>query len=607
VGEQRRLPAAALTYRNIGGAELWGIAIGGQLWAATDIADVYSSIVEEHGTRATSADSPYAKTGRPGRAPTTASTIAESVRVPARSQSGVSTPAEAIELDEVERMRIFLGFVAFVAASVVALTLVLPGDRGAAIVLGASSAVTSTLAVVLLLVIRDRTRYRTWQTIVFGHFAATTVVCSTYYFGVYSGVLLIIPIGTYFFALGRSFAGALSIQLNVTVGHAVVTGLQVAGVIDDVGVVASPQYDTTYLIAMLLVIQFVFAATFVMARGLRRSTIGVMEQLDGAIRDNAQREALLNEAKQDLAQALRIGGPGRYTEQVIGSFKLGVVIGRGAMGEVYEAIHAQTGEPAAVKLLGREAMLNPDHVARFLREVHIAASLRVENVVRVLEAPNPGSAVPYLAMERLHGETLADVLRREPMMNVSDVSHLMQALARGIGAAHAAGIVHRDLKPGNVFRQETGETRVWKILDFGVSKLIDHGGTLTQGHIIGTPGYMAPEQARGVAVDHRADLYALGVIAYRVLTGRPAFSGKDIPAILRAVAYDMPPRPSDIAPIARDFDVVLAIAMAKDPARRFATADELAQAFGAAATGTLGAEMKRRGAELVDEHPWRNA
>jgi tRNA A-37 threonylcarbamoyl transferase component Bud32 len=545
-------------------------------------------VVEEHDAAATQADSPHAIA--PPRL--------------AKTESGVSTPAEAIDLDEVERMRIFLAFVAFVALSVITQAYILPGDRTAAIVLCVSCAVTAAVAIVLLLVIRDRTRYRTWHTVVFGHFGATTAVCACYYFGVLSGVLLIIPIGTYFFALGRSFAGALSIQANVMIGHATIATLQLAGVIDDVAVISSPRIAPGYLIGMLVVVQFIFAATFVMARSLRRSTFGVMEKLDVAIRDNAQREALLNEAKQDLALALRIGSPGRYTEQVVGSFRLGNVIGRGAMGEVYEAQHVQTGEPGAVKLLSRDAMRAPDLVARFMREVKIAATLRVENVVRVLEVPDANAPVPYLAMERLHGETLSALLRRETKMSVPAATELVHALARGIGAAHAAGIVHRDLKPQNAFRHSSGGIHVWKILDFGVSKLVDHGGTLTHGHLIGTPAYMAPEQARSETVDYRADLYALGVIGYRVLTGRPAFSGKDIPAILRAVVYDTPPRPTELTRLDRDFDLVLAIAMAKIPDHRFASAADFAHAFESAATGTLSTDLRRRAALLMDKQPW---
>jgi serine/threonine-protein kinase len=254
----------------------------------------------------------------------------------------------------------------------------------------------------------------------------------------------------------------------------------------------------------------------------------------------------------------------------------------------------KTGEAAAVKLLTTDAIGNPELVARFLRELEIAKSLAVDNVVKVLEVPQSLNELPYLAMERLRGETLDDTLRRKPRLVPADAVDLIRGVGRGIAAAHAAGIIHRDLKPRNIFGHVVDETTTWKILDFGVSKLTDHGATLTQGNLIGTPGYMAPEQARGDDVDQRADLYALGAIAYRVLTGRPPYTGRDVPAILRAVVYETPPRPSEIAPLTEDFDRVLAIAMAKRATNRFANAGELVAAFEAALAGTLSPELRRR-------------
>jgi serine/threonine-protein kinase len=488
----------------------------------------------------------------------------------------------------------------------IALALTMHGDPLAAHLLIATSVVTITASLVLLVVLRDDKNYRVWLSTLIGHLAVVTLNASVYFFGVNSAVVAVTPIGTYFFALGQSFRGALSIHLHATLGHAALTILQVAAVIPEVGVLRAPSMTAPERIGVLIAIQGIFASAFLMARGLRKSTLATMEDLDRAVRDNAQRQALLDEAKHDLAWALRLGGPGRYTSQAAGSYRLGNVIGRGAMGEVYEAVHAKTGEQAAVKLLGPEALANPDLVARFFRELQIAQSLSVDNVVKVLEVPRSFDELPYLAMERLRGETLADRLRKRPRMTVEESLDLMRGITRGVAAAHAAGIVHRDLKPRNVFAHAASDDAppVWKILDFGVSKLIDRGGTLTHGHVVGTPGYMAPEQARGSDVDRRADLYALGVIAYRVLTGRPAFTGRDVPAILHAVVYETPPRPSEIAPIPEELDVVLAIAMAKRAADRFEDADQLAAAFAAAAAGTLDRTLRDRADTLLRAHPW---
>jgi serine/threonine protein kinase len=136
------------------------------------------------------------------------------------------------------------------------------------------------------------------------------------------------------------------------------------------------------------------------------------------------------------------------------------------------------------------------------------------------------------------------------------------------------------------------------------SQVAQHG-TLTQGHVIGTPAYMAPEQARGEDVDHRADVYALAAILYRTVTGHPAFSGKDVPTMLYDAVYRIPTQPSLLASVPADLDRVLAIGLAKDPRDRFAAAAELAAAFAAACEGgELDAALRRRGDAMVEKYPW---
>src|SRR5688572_14487396 len=181
-------------------------------------------------------------------------------------------------------------------------------------------------------------------------------------------------------------------------------------------------------------------------------------------------------------------------------------------------------------------------------------------------------------MERLTGVDLAGHLRERGRLDLDETIEMARQLAAGLEAARKAGIVHRDLKPQNVFRID-GPVPTWKILDFGVSKLVGHGGTLTQGHVIGTPQYMAPEQARGEEVDHRADVYALAAIVYRCLTGRPPFGGAGVPQILYAVVHTLPPRPSSLAELPPGADDVLARGLAKRPGDRFADATAFAAAL----------------------------
>jgi serine/threonine protein kinase len=278
------------------------------------------------------------------------------------------------------------------------------------------------------------------------------------------------------------------------------------------------------------------------------------------------------------------------------------VIGRGAMGEVYEAAHAQTGARAAVKLLHLDGLRRPDLVKRFLREARIAASLDAANVVRVVEVGDLSSPFPYIAMERLEGEDLADHLRGRGPMSLDAVIRLVREVGAGLEAARDAGIVHRDLKPRNVFLVRDGAA---KILDFGVSRLADSEGTLEG--LVGTPGYMAPEQARGETVTPSADLFSLGVIAYRALTGRPAFAGEHVAEILHKLTASMPPRPSEIIrarPMHRQIDLVLAIAMAKEPADRFDSGRQFADALEAARAGKLARPLISRAQRMLAELPW---
>src|SRR5262249_1793022 len=210
----------------------------------------------------------------------------------------------------------------------------------------------------------------------------------------------------------------------------------------------------------------------------------------------------------------RIGGPGRFTDQVVGSFRLGVLIGRGGIGEVYEALAAADRREAAVKLLHPGTLAEPIHVQRFLREAEIASRLDCPHVVRVLASGTTASEIPFLVMERLRGSDLAAQLRRQRRLALPATKILVDQVAIGLEAARVAGIVHRDLKPHNVFYAEENGLRRWKILDFGVSKS-GGSGTLTRGHVVGTPASMAPEQARGTDVDHRADVYSPPATIYR--------------------------------------------------------------------------------------------
>jgi serine/threonine-protein kinase len=207
-------------------------------------------------------------------------------------------------------------------------------------------------------------------------------------------------------------------------------------------------------------------------------------------------------------------------------------------------------------------------------------------------------------MERLYGQDLAQSLRGG-RVQPPELLTLVTEVGAALEEAWAHDLVHRDLKPHNLFYAEQPDgTRAWKVLDFGVAALGDHAGSLTQGHIVGTPAYMAPEQARGERVDYRADLYALAAIAYRCLTGRPVCAAGDLHAVLYEVVHRAPIQPSKLANLDPDVDAVLAIGLAKDPADRFGRVTELRDALGDALGMRLDPKIRQRADELVARHPW---
>jgi serine/threonine-protein kinase len=221
----------------------------------------------------------------------------------------------------------------------------------------------------------------------------------------------------------------------------------------------------------------------------------------------------------------------------------------------------------------------------------------------VLEIGAEEADIPYLAMELLRGTDLASMLRQRRRLSPEEVVELVRQVGGGLTSAAAAGIVHRDIKPQNLFLVD--EIATWKILDFGVSTIEGHGGTLTQGAVVGTPAYMAPEQASGAPVDPRADVYSLGAIAYRCLTGRPPFSGRDVAPILYKVVNEMPQAPTAVANVAADMDLALAIALAKEPDDRFQNAHELADALEAASSARLSPDLVDRARRVLANFPWR--
>jgi serine/threonine-protein kinase len=437
-------------------------------------------------------------------------------------------------------------------------------------------------------------------TAILGPAVSPAIFLAALYFGVFSAVQLFPAVALYFFCRRDNARWAFALYLLNAVAQAIAAALIIPGIVADPGLITSHQSAAVNTVGHVL-LQLGFLGAYMLGRGAHRASHEAIHKMQQAMHSAALKEALLAEARQDLDRALAIDAPGRFTDNVLGEYRLGNVIGRGGMGEVYEAWHVKSGEVAAVKLLAHNRESDdPTSVERFLREVRAVKGLDSPHVVRVLAASDERAPVPYLVMERLHGQDLATLLRGAQVAPAALLAMLGQ-IGAALEQAWAQGVVHRDLKPHNVFLCDDG---TWKVLDFGVAALDDHSGTLTQGKVVGTPAYMAPEQARGEKVDHRADLYALAAIAYRWLTGRPVCGGKDLHAALYQTVHVMPLAPSTLAELPEDVDAALALGLAKDPAKRWNTIGELRDALDNALRGELDPRTRRRAADLLAAHPW---
>ena len=264
-----------------------------------------------------------------------------------------------------------------------------------------------------------------------------------------------------------------------------------------------------------------------------------------------------------------------------GKVRLEQLLGKGGMGAVWRATHLTLGTPVAVKFM---ADSTPEALARFQREAQVAAQIRSSNVVAIHDF-GVENELPYIVMELLDGEDLGARLKRMQRLSLTETAQILLPVARGLERAHHAKLVHRDLKPENIFLVREGDEDVPKILDFGIAKTLvsdpDSFDVTHDGAVLGTPYYMSPEQSRARRdIDHRADLWALGVIVFRMVTGRRPFNGSTAAALAVQICTEPPPPVGSIAPdLPAQLDAFFERALAKEPGHRFQTAREFAQAF----------------------------
>lgn len=475
---------------------------------------------------------------------------------------------------------------------------------------------TATLAIAALAVTgswtayvaRDPLRFNRRATRIFGGVATIASTFVVYHLGVFSPAPIFVTLGIGFFALGGDRMVAIALPIVASLAYVATALLVLFGYLPDAGILRALDVPRDVAFAMIAAVPTVHVLAMVQARVSRRATVDAIERSNFAVRESMRREAQLEDANRDLDQLLRVGAgrAGAYTGVMAGRYVIADLIGAGAMGEVYRATDTSNGEQAAIKLLQPGMLDDENLVARFFREGEAASKLRAPNVVTIYEVGKTADGSPYIAMELLRGHDLAWHLRQRGQLNIDEAVDVVNQVSAGLEVARKAGIVHRDLKPQNLFlAQQTRAAPLWKILDFGVSRLLGSQGTLTQDQIVGTPGYMSPEQAAGRDATHRSDVFSFGVVIYRALTGAPAFAGPETPQILYQVVYRNPPRPSDlVATIPPDVDLVLAVALAKDPEDRFASALELASALRGAKAGDLDPAVRLHAQTLLAALPW---
>jgi predicted Ser/Thr protein kinase len=271
---------------------------------------------------------------------------------------------------------------------------------------------------------------------------------------------------------------------------------------------------------------------------------------------------------------------------IAGKYRLDAYLSRGGMGSVYRATHLMLEKQVALKVIKPELVGSSEFVRRFQREARAATSLNHPNIVGVYDLGQADDGTLYIAMEFIDGPSLKDAIRNGGPMEPARIGRLMQQILSALGLAHRHHIVHRDLKPQNIMLATNRDgNEIAKLVDFGIAKTFDDRTQLTAtGFAIGTPQYMAPEQASGTEVDGRSDLYSLGIILYEMLVAEVPFNDPSTPAILVKHLTEIPLRPSqrrtDLS-VHRGLEDVAVRCLEKDPSKRFQTAEEVSEAVAA--------------------------
>ena len=439
----------------------------------------------------------------------------------------------------------------------------------------------------------------TWPWVIVGALSVGPAFALGLHSGFAAIVALVLFVGRLFRAsqtTSRSSTGVLDSQwwilVAILVGHTVAYTLLAMGAIRDLGNTPITYVGLSPAVGWALHALYMgtYVAAFAIAAVIDRHFDRLVRSNEVALRDAAQKEALLSTARAELDRALAGEAGGLFTGSTIGGYLVERLVGRGGMGEVYEA--RRDGQTVALKVI-RADRIAPENLRRFAREASTLRQVESPYVSRVLEIGSE-ERVPFLAMELVDGATLAGLLRECERLDIATARAMIRDIARGLEDVHRAGVLHRDVKPSNLVR--TSER--WKLVDFGIAKFVDAPSDTTGNLVMGTPPFMAPEQLTGRAVDARSDLFSFCAVIYRALTGRPAWTTATALAAVR-------PQPADPGTLVGD-DVALAlrIGLATQPADRFASSVELGAALDAAFDGRLDPAVRRRALAILTREPW---
>lgn len=455
----------------------------------------------------------------------------------------------------------------------------------------------------VLLEARDGRAIKQRRMLLTGVMTVLVVLAATAHLGVLTPMVSFLMVTVYYNSSG-DFRHERVIYVLSAVGYGALAVLSFVGVLPlTESVLALVEQNDRALLGFAAVGEGLLFATYRMAKANRVATLEAIESLERARRQVEQRDALLFEARADLDGANRAGG--RHTGSRVGPYLVGEIIGRGATGEVYEAVDGETAEPAALKILFPHLLEDRVLVARLIREAELTRQLQSPHVPRLIGGGETVDGCPYLATELLVGEDLSQYLRAHRTMDPKSVVEMVSQVARALNVAQEKGIVHRDLKPQNIYlTRERDGGRAWKVLDFGAAALVEGASDLTRGAAVGTPSYMSPEQTRGEAVDHRSDVFALGAIVYRALTGQPPFAAADAMSTMFRVNHVQPVKPSLLAKLHEDVDLVLALALAKKREQRLRSAATFAAALRDACRGELDPAFRASARDLLGQHGW---